>query len=49
MSYEIVKTHSGKLYYIVQAIKPNEKMMDVLNKIRKTVEKEAWWVSMTAQ
>lgn len=49
MSYEIVKTRSGKLYYIVQGIKPNEKMMDVLNKIRKTVEKEAWWVNMTAQ
>ena len=49
MSYEIVKTSSGKLYYIVQSIKPNEKVIDVLNKIRKTVDKQAWWVNMPAQ
>ena len=47
--YEIIKNQSGKLFFIAQFVSENQRAMDVLEKIRTNVEKDAWWINMKAK
>ena len=44
--FEIVKSKSGKWYYIAAPLKESDQVFSALRNIRNSITKNAWWLKL---